>query len=729
MSNRPPHFGKSRDTGWFHLAPLGVVLLAGGARAQSAELIERIRVHQAGVAARAQAELEACRAQASCRDGERLALLAGYLALAEGDARGAVATLQAAKPPKGLEAFHAWYLGEALSWSGQHAGAVKALTSAKKRAPAWLVRKIELRLAEVHLALGQHAKARPLLETAAAVDPTPELLLARALAREGTKDPAKALADFTAIALRFPAHPHAATALAHRAALGAGSFTPVERLARAQAFLAAGESAKCLETIEGLVPGAGVDAARLALLRGQALLARGKEQDREGLEQLAIAERGPGPIAVEALVARARRLMRVGDNAGARAAFQAVDQRFPKSGAADEAGYLAAWLAMNSGELAQSVADFAAYEVNHPRSKKVDEARWFRAYALIRLGRHAQARALLATLTADFPKSSLVPQARYWATRAAQLAQEAGPDAGAFAQVPKEYAELVSDFPGTFYARLAIERLRELKVAPPPLFTQAPRQLTPKVPTALSLALSLSRAGLLKDAAEEVAAQVARVQGADDALTWGHALQALGEYGPAYTLAARHLWGAVYTQRRPEAIALLYPRAFQSAVEHWSAQHGLDPHFAWAIMRRESAFRPEVTSIADARGLMQLIAPTADGITAETKQPKVDPGELYSPETSIRLGTWYLGALFQRMGHPTLVAGSYNGGPSAVAKWMAERGELPLDRWVEEIPWKETRGYVKQVVADYHLYRLLYGAKEERLELTLPTPKSTGVSF
>ncbi|MEW5737722.1 MAG: lytic transglycosylase domain-containing protein, partial [Myxococcota bacterium] len=250
-----------------------------------------------------------------------------------------------------------------------------------------------------------------------------------------------------------------------------------------------------------------------------------------------------------------------------------------------------------------------------------------------------------------------------------------------------------------------------------------------KTPAALTLALALSRVGLFRDASEEVQSAVGQVSGPEDALVWGHALQSLGEYGPAYTLAARHLWGAVYTQRRPEAIALLYPRAFRSSVERWSAKHGLDPHFAWAIMRRESAFRPEVTSIADARGLMQLIPPTADGITAETKEPRVNPDQLYAPDTSIRLGTWYLGALFQRMGHPTLVAGSYNGGPSAVAKWMSQRGELPLDRWVEEIPWKETRGYVKQVVADYYLYRQLYGAGEERLALTLPTPQATGVNF
>ena len=81
------------------------------------------------------------------------------------------------------------------------------------------------------------------------------------------------------------------------------------------------------------------------------------------------------------------------------------------------------------------------------------------------------------------------------------------------------------------------------------------------------------------------------------------------------------------------------------------------------------------------------------------------PDDLYSPDVNVRFGTWYLSALLERMGHPGLCAASYNAGPSAVAKWMTQRGALPLDEWIEEIPYKETRGYVKQVLADYVVER------------------------
>jgi soluble lytic murein transglycosylase len=233
---------------------------------------------------------------------------------------------------------------------------------------------------------------------------------------------------------------------------------------------------------------------------------------------------------------------------------------------------------------------------------------------------------------------------------------------------------------------------------------------------------------LLKDAADEVSRVVGAVGTAEDALVMGHALHTVSEFGAAHGLAARWLWGQVYTARKPEALALMYPRAYQQTVEASAAQVGLDPFLAWAIMRRESGFRPEVVSSADARGLMQIIPPTAKAIAIELKAPTPAPDDLYAPEINVRFGTWYLSALIDRMGHPALCAASYNAGPSAVSKWMAQRGSLPLDEWIEEIPYKETRGYVKQVMADYVMYQQLYGGADEnsRVLLSLPIPKTSG---
>ena len=112
-------------------------------------------------------------------------------------------------------------------------------------------------------------------------------------------------------------------------------------------------------------------------------------------------------------------------------------------------------------------------------------------------------------------------------------------------------------------------------------------------------------------------------------------------------------------------------------------------------------------------------------------EPHGTTDALFSPELNIHLAAWYLKALGGRFGHPALTAAAYNAGPRAVVKWAADRPGVPLDLWVEEIPYKETRGYVKQVVADLFAYHALYDGQgaPPRLELTVPAPTDGGVAF
>ena len=293
----------------------------------------------------------------------------------------------------------------------------------------------------------------------------------------------------------------------------------------------------------------------------------------------------------------------------------------------------------------------------------------------------------------------------------------------------EEYKAIIKMYAATFYSLLSQERLRELEQVPPPVFASPPSTPTNAPKVDLSLAKALYATGLLRDANEEALRIGASVRTSDEAIALGHAFIALGEYGAAHALAARLLWGPVYSAQDPEALGLMYPRAFRDAVEELSTEVKIDPFFTWSIMRRESAFRPEVISAADARGLMQVIPPTARAIAKELKLEQPAPDDLYNPQLNVQFGTWYLSALWERFGHPVLVAAAYNAGPTPVLRWASARGALPLDEWVEEISIKETRAYVKQVAADLFIYRALYGAPAGRIAMTIPVPKPTGVSF
>jgi soluble lytic murein transglycosylase len=126
---------------------------------------------------------------------------------------------------------------------------------------------------------------------------------------------------------------------------------------------------------------------------------------------------------------------------------------------------------------------------------------------------------------------------------------------------------------------------------------------------------------------------------------------------------------------------------------------------------------------------MQLLPATARQVAADTGADLPSPDDLYAPDTNVRFATWYLAALFTRLEHPALVAAAYNGGPSSVVKWVRAHGAVPLDQFIEEIPFKETRGYVKQVLADAFIYRALYGDALGELSLEVPKPKAKGIDY
>lgn len=734
---------------------VALTCLGGTASAQSTDLLEAVRVHRASARATAEAEYSACAGKdvkKACPDATRLSLLLGFLELSEGDPKAAVDQLKSRPAPKSLEAVHGWYLGEAQAWAGKTEDALKTFARAGKSPPSWLKKRLDGRTAELLVATRRFKEALPLFETLD-VDAAPELLYARGTAKYDSGDREGGLADFKQLMIRVPAHPDTEQVAMRLSNLNKTPwFGFEERLARANGFLAAGDAktaAAELELVE--IPKDKREkraTAQLHLVKSSVLFALGQPED--AFLQLDDAMGGPPPIAADAMMIRARRLMKSGENRLGREVLLSLDEKYPKELSAEEAGYLAAWLAMQAGEFDRAVSDFERFESRHPESRKRDEARWFRSFSLIRSGQLDRARALLGSLLEDFPRSALVPQARYWMVRSAQLSLEAAAldggvaaapaDAGASLNVAKrptreqvlaDYRTLISQSPGSFYALLAQERLRELGEDPPPTFSEPPKALKVAPPADLKLAQELARTGLFHDAQDEVASVISAVGSSEAALRYGHALQGLGDYGAAYTLAARWLWGAVFTQRVPEAVALMYPRAYQETVEKQSHDHGLDPFMAWAIMRRESAFRPDVSSVADARGLMQLIPPTANSIAKELNRDPPAPDELYSPEENVTLGTWYLSALLNRFqGHPSLCAAAYNAGAKPVLRWASERQTLPLDMWVEEIPYKETRGYVKQVTADYYIYQALYGPKQERrLTMTVPAPNANGVSF
>ncbi|WP_338866541.1 lytic transglycosylase domain-containing protein [Myxococcus stipitatus] len=695
---------------------------------QSPTTLEAVRLHHTEATSLARREWVACVEQ-KCPDAGRLALLAGTLALSDGHAAEARDILSAGPAPALLEPYRAFYLGQARFYAGDAQGAALDFARVVEApgAPLGLVTRARARLGESLLKAGQVKQAAGVLEAAVKAMPTPELYYQRAQARGESGNSEGQQADLLTVALRFPSHPYADDAVKwlmeeHRPGKSWGF---AERTQRAEGLLSGGAAKRALDELDAL-NGARLtkeQSAKVALLRAKGLFALNREPEAD--KALAIARKGPVAIAAEAELLVARRVLRADENDKARALMAALDKKYASQPAGEEGAFFAGWIDLQAGRFAEAAKAFAAHGARYARSRRREEGLWFRALAHLRLEEYAKAREALDSLVTTFPRSGLVPQARYWTARSRELGGTSA------AEVTPEYERLITTAPASFYALLASERLRELGQPAPASFPRPPLALELPRPPELALAVELTRAGLFRDAADEVESHVGRLRSAEQALPFAHALLGLGEFGHAHTVAARHLWGRAFGSREPDALAAFYPRAFSSAVEAAATAQKVDPFLVWAIMRRESAFKPEVMSAADARGLMQIIPKTATEIALKLSEPAPAPADLFSPERNIRYGAWYLARLMERFAHPVLAAAAYNAGPGSVAKWAVERGNLPLDLFVESIPFRETRGYVKQVVADLFLYRAFYGEKGEqpRLSLVVPAPAKEGVAF
>ena len=193
------------------------------------------------------------------------------------------------------------------------------------------------------------------------------------------------------------------------------------------------------------------------------------------------------------------------------------------------------------------------------------------------------------------------------------------------------------------------------------------------------------------------------------------------EIGNAAQLAAE--WGlpdrAIATANQAglkKALALRFPFAFTDHVAQASSRYGLDENFILAIIRRESAFIPDIKSPVGALGLMQLMPGTAKDVIRLQRQDgrwdlKGRDISLTDAAANIDMGSFYLNRVGQRFGnHPALAAASYNAGPHRTVSWLPEEGVVEADRWIDTIPFSETRRYVRAVLA----YRTIFEWRRTR---------------
>jgi len=149
-----------------------------------------------------------------------------------------------------------------------------------------------------------------------------------------------------------------------------------------------------------------------------------------------------------------------------------------------------------------------------------------------------------------------------------------------------------------------------------------------------------------------------------------------------------------------ELFRQIYPVRYLFSLE----EQKVDLSLFLALLWQESLFDPNATSVADARGLMQII-PETGALLAD--QLGFDSFSLYDPRTSIRFGSQYYLDLYRGFNSPVLSLAGYNAGPVNVRRWLGKNPNSETDEFVELIPYSETRNYIKYILARQIIYRNL----------------------
>ncbi|MEZ5417591.1 MAG: transglycosylase SLT domain-containing protein [Vicinamibacterales bacterium] len=364
---------------------------------------------------------------------------------------------------------------------------------------------------------------------------------------------------------------------------------------------------------------------------------------------------------------------------------------------------LAVWYVLRD-EDALAAEVFGQIVQRFPGGRHAQRAAWKAGWWAYRQKQDAAAIAYFETGARYFPRSDYRPAWLYWSGRAKQ---RLGDRDGA----RERLLVAAADYKNSYYGRLALQHLDGPETAVPPNVSEAPLSRA-ALPTERVIGLLLGLG--LHDLALAELRFARRVHGDSPALL---ATMALAEHRAGRLRPAINLMKRAYPQYLaaggeslpPDVLRVLFPVDYFQQLAGSAKRRGLDPYLIVALAAQESTFDAGVRSSAGAIGLMQIMPATGRSLARSLGIRSFATRRLTDPETNMTLGTKYFADLVEQFGDAAYALAGYNAGGHRVTRWRAERPDLPLDEWIDDIPFPETQNYVKRILGTAEDYRRLYG--------------------
>ena len=409
----------------------------------------------------------------------------------------------------------------------------------------------------------------------------------------------------------------------------------------------------------------------------------------------------------------ARALMRAGQQDAAVPLLHEVVRRFPADTfAAATALHLLGDLAIDAGNVDSARFDYLTLAARYPSSTLRPHAIVLAALIALETGKPAVTVQELSRALEAHLVPNEIDASRYWLARA-RLAT------GDTATATASLWELAARGPDNYYAVRAAARLDTI-----PWATTAVAPIVPpdSLDGVFARAERLDALGMDAEARFERDRIASEARGAEGERV-GEAFFSRGFVSRAAQLASR----AVAAGVAKDAVLwqLMYPLPFVGTLRETAQREQVDPLLVASVIRQESGFETHATSRANARGLMQVEPATGQDLAQVLGFPDFDPALLWVGPVNLVLGIHHFAVSLQR--YPEIERGlaAYNAGTARVDRWTmsplngqlrsADRVRDPVDDvevFVERIPFVETRDYVRAIIRNQAVYRMLYSRSQ-----------------
>lgn len=457
------------------------------------------------------------------------------------------------------------------------------------------------------------------------------------------------------------------------------------------------------------------------------LAARGRPGEDSLIAMLADQEANPAPRVSapprQGSVQQAGRLISRGKYAPARDLLVRYMRHNPSSPHLGQAQYLIGKCLEREGRLVQAAQAYARVPDKQPHSSWADEGLFRAGWCHYKMKDYPAAVRRWREVRLRYPNSDQAEVALFWQAKASQ--KRGNPQ-----EAREGFLELASAGQHSYYGWRARELLgstfgsgdslsREVVSQWAYLDSVAYRQDCKfdswvKDHRLYQQASRLTELGLTEEAAKLL--EFLRRTGWNDPVALYHLAQIYNRAGmdPQAILCAKRAFDLWLGPRPRALLGMLYPSRYLFAIGRALADHPLETALVLSVMRQESKFVAGARSKVGARGLMQIMPATGKRLSG---QKQFNKDSLYHPTVSINYGTKFLASLLEQFNGSLVHAlAAYNAGPHRVRQWLkSEACRLDEDYLLEEIPFLETRNYIKKVTVGYYIYRwLLEGANEAK---------------